>query len=174
MFEGWENFYLLIGGAAGALIGLLFIVVTLLQSGDVGLKLKAAAAYMTPTVAHLAIVLVMSATATAPHLTAPVAGGLFLAGALICLGFSARALFMLTGGAINAPHWSDVWGYGAAPFIAAAGLAVAGISAWLNPDLTPLAVAAALVAMLLIAVRNAWDLVTWISAKGPSPTDGAA
>ena len=29
MPQGWESFYLLIGGAAGALIGLLFVVITL-------------------------------------------------------------------------------------------------------------------------------------------------
>lgn len=174
MFEGWENFYLLIGGAAGALIGLLFIVVTLLRGGSAGLQLKAAAAYMTPTVAQLALVLVMSATATAPHLAASVAGGLFLTAALVCLGFTGRALWMLGGGGINAPHWSDVWGYGVAPFIAAGGLAAAALSAWFAPDWTACSIAASLVAMLLIAVRNAWDLVTWISAKGPSPTEGEA
>ena len=29
MFEGWDNFYLVTGGAAGALIGLMFVVATL-------------------------------------------------------------------------------------------------------------------------------------------------
>ena len=29
MFEGWENFYLIVGPSAGALIGLMFVVVTL-------------------------------------------------------------------------------------------------------------------------------------------------
>ncbi|HEY3947855.1 hypothetical protein [Phenylobacterium sp.] len=170
MFEGWDDFYLLIGGASGGLIGLLFIVVTLIQGNDGGLKLKAAAAYMTPTVAHLAVVLVMCATATAPHLTPPIAGGLFLGGALVCLGFSGRALYMLAGGGINAAHWSDVWGYGVAPFIAAAALAVAAAAAWIAPGWAILGIAVSLVAMLLIAVRNAWDLVTWISAGGGSPS----
>jgi hypothetical protein len=170
MFEGWDNFYLLIGGAAGALIGLLFIVVTLLRDGSAGLKLTAAAAYMTPTVAHLSLVLVMSAVATAPHLTPAVAGGLFVAGGLACLGFTARALYMLLGGEINASHWSDVWGYGVAPFVAALSLAGFGASVWFAPYWTVLGIAASLVAMLLIAVRNAWDLVTWISANGSGPT----
>lgn len=169
MFRGWENFYLLIGGAAGALIGLLFIVITLIRGGAAGLQLRAAAAYMTPTVAHLTIVLVMSATATAPHLTPPAAGAVFLAGALTCLGFTGRALFMLAGGGINASHWSDVWGYGVAPFAAAAALAGSALALWSAVDWAAPAIAASLVGMLLIAVRNAWDLVTWISAKGPSP-----
>jgi len=172
MFEGWENFYLLIGGAAGALIGLLFIVVTLIQGNEHGLKLKAAAAYMTPAVAHLALVLVMSAVATAPHLTPSVAGFLFLAGALACLGFAGHALYMLAGGGINASHWTDVWAYGVTPFIAAAALAAAAVAVWFAPDRAVLGIAATLVAILLIAVRNAWDLVTWISAGGGSPTAG--
>ncbi|MBS0333028.1 MAG: hypothetical protein JSS35_09690 [Proteobacteria bacterium] len=173
MFEGWDDFYLLIGGAAGALIGLLFIVVTLLRDGDQGLKLKAADAYMTPTVAHLALVLVMSATATIPHLVPAAVGGLFLAGALACSAFSGRSLSMLAGGEIRAPHWSDVWGYGVWPFVASLVLAGFAVTAWLAPTWTAFGIAASLVALLLIAVRNAWDLVTWISAQGPEPTEGA-
>jgi hypothetical protein len=127
---------------------------------------------MTPTVAHLTLVLVMSATATAPHLAPAVAGGLFLAGALACLGFTGRALYMLTGHGINASHWSDIWGYGVAPFAAAGALAASAIAVWLAPNCGILGVAASLTAMLLVAVRNAWDLVTWISAGGETPTPG--
>ena len=34
MFEGWENFFLIVGPSAGALIGLMFVVVTLSQGRD--------------------------------------------------------------------------------------------------------------------------------------------
>jgi hypothetical protein len=110
MFEGWDSFYLLVGGAAGALIGLLFIVVTLMRGGDSGTRLRAASVFMTPTVAKLAMVLLLSALATAPGIPMSAAGVIFSACALICLGFTGRALLMLSTGSIKASHWSDLWG----------------------------------------------------------------
>ena len=53
MFEHWDSFYLLIGGAAGALIGLVFIVVTLIRNVDAKVSLRNASVFMSPTVFHL-------------------------------------------------------------------------------------------------------------------------
>jgi hypothetical protein len=166
MFEGWDNFYLLIGGAAGGLIGLLFIVVTLLGGGDGSLKLRAASVYMTPNVAHLAMLLTLSALAAAPRLTDPARAVIVIAGAIACMAFNGRALFMLGAGAINPSHWSDLWGYGVAPFVAALALAGSAATAWTSPEWAARGIALSMIAMLLLAVRNAWDLVTWITAKG--------
>jgi hypothetical protein len=166
MFAGWDEFYLLIGGAAGGLIGLLFIVVTLIRGGETGLKLRGASVFMTPTVAHLAMVLTLSALATAPKLSTPATGALFLLGAAVGLVFTGRALLMLAMGSVKATHWSDLWGYGVAPFAASLVLAVSASAAWFAPDWAARGIAASVVAMLLIAIRNAWDLVTWISARG--------
>jgi len=166
MFEGWDSFYLLIGGAAGALIGLLFIVVTLMRGGDAATQLRAAGVFMTPTVAHLAMVLLLSAVATAPHIPAAAAAMIVEAFALGCLAFAGRALLMLGSKAIKAAHWSDIWAYGAAPFAACLALAISAAAVWLSPVWAARGIAASLMGLLLIAIRNAWDLVTWISAKG--------
>lgn len=166
MFENWESFYLLVGGAAGALIGLLFIVVTLMRGGDSGQRLRAASVFMTPTVANLAMVLLLSAMATAPNIPMADAGVIFGACALTCLGFTGRALLMLANGSIKTSHWSDLWGYGVAPFAACTGLAVSCAAIWFAPGWAARGIAASVMVMLLIAIRNAWDLVTWITAKG--------
>jgi hypothetical protein len=166
MFEGWDDFYLLIGGAAGALIGLLFIVVTLIRGGEGGLQLRGASVFMTPTVAHLAMVLTLSALATAPKVSGPADGAIFLAGAVACLGFTGRAFIMLARGAVRSTHWSDLWGYGVAPFAASLVLAASAATTWVAPEWAARGIAFSVVAMLLIAVRNAWDLVTWITSKG--------
>jgi hypothetical protein len=166
MFEHWDSFFLLIGGAAGGLIGLLFIVVTLIRGGDTGTKLRGASVFMTPTVAHLAMVLTLSALATAPGLPMSTAGVIFGACATVGLGFTGRALAMLATGSIKATHWSDLWGYGVAPFAASLALAVSVAAVWLAPAWAARGIAASVVVMLLIAIRNAWDLVTWITAKG--------
>ena len=70
MFEGWENFYLIVGPSAGALIGLMFVVVTLIagrrnsQQYETGKHL-----YTSPIVWHLGVVLMLSAAAVAPPMT---------------------------------------------------------------------------------------------------------
>jgi hypothetical protein len=168
MFEGWDEFYLLIGGSAGALIGLLFVVATLSRGLDRDASLRGASLYMTPIVYHFGVVLTASAAALIPHVAAWVAS---VAIGLAALGGAAHALRIVvvllrpTRTALPAtPHWSDVWLYGVAPGVLYLGLAgaavgLAGACVW-SVD----AVAVCLVALLAIGIRNAWDLVTWLSA----------
>src|SRR4051812_2489772 len=66
-FEGWESFYVIVGSSAGALIGLQFVVITLiadmpLRPGDA----EASGAFTTPSVIHFAVVLFLSAVLSAP------------------------------------------------------------------------------------------------------------
>jgi hypothetical protein len=65
--DGWGNFYVIVGPSAGALIGLQFVVMTLIanmpltrggaQAGDT---------FTTPTVVHFGAVLLLSAVGSAP------------------------------------------------------------------------------------------------------------
>ena len=66
MFEGWENFYLIVGPSAGALIGLMFVVVTLTAGRDSEQTERGKHLYTSPIVWHLAVVLVLSGAAVAP------------------------------------------------------------------------------------------------------------
>src|SRR5215210_5123881 len=64
-FAEWDSFYLIIGGAAGALIGLQFVVLTLIA--DRGRPSPAAgSAFSTPTVIHFSVVLFLSAFIRVP------------------------------------------------------------------------------------------------------------
>src|SRR2546423_6856805 len=65
--EGWENFYVIVGSSAGALMGLQFVVMTLIAEGPVGRgDAQAGDAFATPTVAHFGAALFLSAVAAAP------------------------------------------------------------------------------------------------------------
>jgi hypothetical protein len=165
MFEGWDSFYLLIGGASGALIGLLFVVATL--TGNVGREqaMRGAKIYMTPTVFHFAVVLLTSALTAVPHLPQQAAAA--LVGALGALGlvYGLNVTWMLRTNRVTSepPHWTDFWCYGVVPaalYVAMIGAAwtLEARAAWATD-----AVGAVAVALLLIAIRNAWDLVTWLA-----------
>ena len=120
MFEHWDSFYLLVGGAAGALIGLLFVVATLTRGAqDPDSALRGASVSLSPVVVHLGAVLAISALATAPGLSTATLGLVIGALAVGELAASGRVMFHL-GIARTFPtaHWTDFWWYGAAAFAA--------------------------------------------------------
>src|SRR5881227_3188869 len=73
-FDEWESFYVIVGAAAGALIGLQFVVMTLIaERPQVGTP-EAAAAFATPTIVHFSAALLLSAVLRVPwHGLTPVA-----------------------------------------------------------------------------------------------------
>src|SRR5678815_5720730 len=64
-FAGWENFYVIVGSSAGALIGLQFVVITLVAE-RLPPSPETTDAFATPSVIHFAVVLLLSALVSAP------------------------------------------------------------------------------------------------------------
>ena len=64
---GWEDFYVIVGSSAGALIGLQFVVITLIANTPVArADAQATGAFATPSVVHFGAVLFLSALVSAP------------------------------------------------------------------------------------------------------------
>lgn len=166
MFEGWDNFYLLVGGAAGSLIGLLFIVSTLMAGREREQALKGASVYMTPIVFHLAVVVTLGGLAMAPGVApgpvGAIAGVTCAAGLVYCAWVIVEIRKLELG---EPPHWSDLWCYGVAPLVGYAGLGVAAVFVGTARPLAAQGLAAGVMILLLIAIRNAWDLVTWMAPR---------
>ena len=169
MFHGWDSFYLLIGTTAGALIGLLFVVTTLTVDLERTRAQRGATIYMTPTVFHFAVVVTASAMALVPEIGAApagtVLGGYALAGLAAALSVTVR---IARGSKVpgEAAHWTDIWYYGAGPSIVYLVLGAGALAAWTASERAPAIAGAALTALLLLGIRNAWDLVTWLAPKG--------
>ncbi len=65
--SGWQNFYVIVGSSAGALIGLQFVLITLIANipvGDGGEQ--AGHAFATPTIVHFGAVLLLAGVMSAP------------------------------------------------------------------------------------------------------------
>jgi hypothetical protein len=175
MFEGWGEFYLLTGTAASVLIGLLFVVVTLMQDRPRSSVLSGSRLYMGPVVLHVSMVLALSAAALAPQITpralAVIAGAVAITGAV-------RGCFVIAGimrrsrGEADAPHWSDVWCYGVIPTLFYLLLAVVAAGFWGEGAWAVDALAGVMIALLLITIRNEWDLVIWLAPKPDSKEPG--
>lgn len=171
MLRDWNNFYYLIGSAAGGLIGLMFVVVTLTSGRDRSTMLRAAGLYLTPTVAHFVVVLATSAVAMAPGLPAWLKGTLFALIAAVGLFYAGRATLGIARPrkGLEPPHGSDFWCYGAAPTAIYVGLCVEiSLTFLLRAAWAPAAMAGLLLVLLLLAIRNAWDLITWIAPARPT------
>src|SRR5215203_6038654 len=66
VFAEWESFYVIVGSAAGALIGLQFVVMTLIAEKPPLRPEAAGAAFITPTIVHFAAALLLAAILRAP------------------------------------------------------------------------------------------------------------
>jgi hypothetical protein len=54
--SGWENFYVIVGSSAGALIGLQFVVIALIADMPIVRgQAQAGAAFATPTIVHFGL-----------------------------------------------------------------------------------------------------------------------
>ena len=64
--SAWESFYVIVGSSGGALVGLQFVVITLIAARRDLTSAGGLRAFATPTVVHLAGALVVSAIMSAP------------------------------------------------------------------------------------------------------------
>ena len=160
-FEQWESFYVIIGAAAGALIGLQFVVMTLLADKPRLASPEAGAAFASPNVVHFSAALLLSALMRVPwHSIGPAAelwGIVGLAGT-IYIFVVARRMRRQTS---YRPDWED-WAYHVVlPLVAYALLLVSAFAAVLEDEAALLAVAAATLLQLFIGIHNSWDAVSY-------------
>jgi hypothetical protein len=174
MFEGWSDYFVLLGTASGGLIGLLFVVVTLTANVERSRALRAAGVYMTPIAVHFGVVLSVSAATLVPRMTSHQIAALIALFAALGLSAATRTclgILEFRRGA-DPPHWSDLWGYGVGPATAYVALEVAALSVWQGAAWAVYLLAALLLTLMLLAIRNAWDLITWMAPGGGQPPVG--
>ncbi len=167
MLEGWSDFFLMVGSSGAALIGLMFVVISLTAGRDnqAGIDL-----YTSPIVAHFGACFVISAAAMAHGIALWGFGVVVAAAGGLGILVAARVLVRMRSPDIPVPHWSDPWCYGVAPLVLYVALVVAG---WLLAGDAAWAIGltgALVILLLLVAIRNAWDLLTFLAPEHP-PTE---
>lgn len=160
--SGWENFYVIVGSAAGALIGLQFVVITLIANIATGKDAaRAGSAFATPTIVHFSVVLLLSAIISAPwhdiRPAADVLAVLSLSG-LVYTAIVARRARQQTA---YQPEFEDWLFHVLLPFTAYAVLAVGSLTAAAHSRAALFGIAAAAMLLLFIGIHNAWDAVTY-------------
>jgi hypothetical protein len=165
MLNEWHEFYTLLGTAAAALVGLLFVAVSI---GTSVLTKEPQSqgntrTYMSPVVFHFANILFLSLIALIPTLTwesfAITIGIAAIGSAAYSIGIAVR---------VHRNTISDLpdrLGYGALPVLCySAGI----VTAWLafkHAAVAPELLAAAALVLLLNNIRNAWDLMLSLARR---------
>jgi len=161
-FAGWSNFYVIVGSSAGALIGLQFVVMTLIANRPVGPgQSQAGAAFATPTIMHFGTVLLLSAILNAPWpgtATATVLTGLLGLGGMVYESFVTRRIRTQS---IYTLVFEDWLFHILLPFAAYAVLTVSAYAAHTHLRMALFGVAAAALLLLFVGIHNAWDAVTY-------------
>ncbi len=167
ILSGWENYYVIVGSAAGGLTGLTFVVIALVRDAG-AVRMSGLRAYVSPTMVHFGGALALSAFLSMPHQHVPTLSGALLAGAIAGLIYSAFTIVHLrrtSGTAGYVPVREDwIWNV-ILPSLAYAALGAAGILIWGYPQWALYIVALVSLGLLFIGIRNAWDIAVWMTAQ---------
>ena len=163
----WQNFYMIMGTAAATLTGLMFVVTTLIAGIDAHLSTLNAAvsAYNTPTVVHFGTVLLLAGLLSAPWQTF---SSLSLLLGLLGLGMVFYSIIVLRR-MRRVPNYQatleDWLWYMAFPLLANLLLIAAAFMLPKNPSPALYIVSSAMMLLLLVGIRNAWDMVTFLAVE---------
>ena len=163
--EAWHEFYLLIGTAGVTLTGLLFVVVSLGPRVVANHQATGVRAFISPNAVYFTTTLVVSAVLLAPHLPAMAIGVFLCVGAVAALGYLACTKVHQQWRHNKLPFLDWIWFVGL-PMASYVLLLLSGMGFLLQAALSIHGVAVSLILLLVIGIRNAWDLVIWISQQG--------
>jgi len=157
----WESFYLIVGGGAAALIGLQFVVLTLIAEKPALGAPEAGAAFATPTIVHFGAALLLASLIRVPwHAITPAAvlwGLVGAAGALYVLVVARR----MRAQKAYLPETEDWLFHVVLPFAAYAALALSASAAASHLRAALFVVGGAALFLLFIGIHNAWDAVSY-------------
>jgi hypothetical protein len=165
----WDSFYVIIGSAAGALVGLQFVVMTLIAERPPKEGAAAVgAAFATPTIVHFSAVLLLSALVRAPwHAQTSV---LLLCG---IMGVSGVAYALVVARRMRVqqaykPEFEDWAFHVLLPVMGYAMLAGAAAMVPFHFQEGLFIVAGAALLLLFTGIHNAWDAVAYqvLTRKG--------
>lgn len=174
MLAPWQGFYLILGSAAAALIGIQFVVMTLIANRRRAATAESVSAFGTSTLVQLVSTLLVSAILNVPWPSLlPAARALVVCG-LGGLGYGAVVIHSARNQTEYLPERADWLWYVLLPCGANAMLLLAAASLPWAPSPVLFGVGAAALGLLLIGIHNAWDAIThMVVARGFDDTGGS-
>jgi hypothetical protein len=164
----WSNFYIMAGSSAGALTGLMFVVMTLVAGVERSQRNQdGISTFSTPTVAHFGSALLVSAILSAPWGSLVYPAVLLGLASLYAVAYVVRVWFRTKRFTAYRPDLEDwVW-YSVLPLVAYLAILVGAFMLPAIPVNALFALAAGVLLLIFIGIRNAWDVVTFLAVKDP-------
>ena len=162
MLESWETFYLVVGTSAGALVGVMFIVATLTAEIAVDQINRGTIIYQNPTVFHFGAIVAVSALALVPEHLLPAVAVLTVATGIAGLVYAGLTLRR-----ISEPYEfyeatpSDYVFFAGLPGVSYLLMIAGGTMVFWIPEIAAEAIGAGTLLLLLVSIRNAWDVATF-------------
>jgi len=167
--EAWANFYVIIGGAAGGLTGLTFVVIAFVADAH-AVRMTGLRAFVTPTIVHFGSALALAALMNVPGQSVTSFG--------ICLGtFGLLGLLYSAGTARHVRRTAVGTGYrpvaedwiwnAILPTATYLALLLSGLLVAARTAAALYVAAAASLSLLFIGIHNAWDIAVWFTAERP-------
>ena len=157
----WDSFYVIVGSTAGALIGLQFVVLTLIAANPPRRAAEGGAAFITPTIVHFSTVLFLSALLRVPWPSMTLAAIVWGLTGLAGIGYTLIVTRRLVRQPIYQPEFEDWLFHVALPLVAYALLALSALAAGSYTSEALFSVGAATLMLLFIGIHNAWDAIGW-------------
>jgi hypothetical protein len=155
----WHDFYVLGGTAAATLVGLTFVAASIGASyfeekNSAGLRL-----FLSPTVVHFSAVLIASLLVMVPG-TGISLGALLLA-AWVAIDMRRRRLYQ------SVDFFDRLW-YALTPMAGYLVVMMAAVGLLVRRQGCLELLATGLGVLLLVGMRNAWDMAVWIAIRAPN------
>lgn len=172
ILTAWSSFYVMTGSSAAALVGLMFVVISLVRAREMQTSQDGISTFSTPTVMDFGAVLLVSAVLSAPWHTlfyAALSVGLI---GFLGAGYILRVAYRTKRFLEYRADFEDWMWYSVLPLVAYGAILIGAIALLTLTAKALFAVGAGVVLLLLIGIRNAWDVVTFLAAGGPSQRNG--
>jgi hypothetical protein len=157
----WQNFYVIVGSSAGALIGLQFVLITLIAQIPVGGGEQAGHAFATPTIVHFGAVLLMAGVAVAPWKSVVLLAWIYGVLGGCGVAYAAIVSTRMRRQTAYRPEFEDWLFHAWLPLLAY--LSIALSAGWFPSQMQSalFRVAGAAMLLLFIGIHNAWDAATY-------------
>ena len=165
----WQNFYVIIGSSAGALTGLMFVVITLLAGTRMRRSSEPIAAFSTPNVVHFCAALLVASILCAPWQALWNASLILGLCGLWGMTYIAKVARRARRQTDYTPVLEDWLWHTVFPLVSYTALVVAAMLLPGTPALALFVTGAATVLLLFIGIHNAWDNVTYIVIELSQP-----
>lgn len=158
----WQNFYVIVGSSAGALIGLQFVLISLIAHLVAGRSgSQAGSAFSTPTVVHFTVVLLLCAAGATPWRGTDSLAVVWCGFGLAGFAYEITVVRQVSRQSRYKPVLEDWLFHAVLPLVTYGSIAGAAFYGRSDLHAALFVIAGAVLLLLIIGIHNTWDAATY-------------